>query len=85
MASAQCSVGDIVSLKLRGPAVGFLKVNRIPMPAGVVIKWSDGRRDDLRLVRLAGGAARDVLASPDAPIVLKVQREGWHRLENLLG
>ena len=85
MASFPRCTGGIRSLEFRGPAAGYTRVNKIPMPAGVSVTWSDGRCDAFCLEGLDAGASRDVLASPDAPYVLKVQGERWHRSENPLG
>ena len=73
------SVAGIRSLDFWGEAPGVLGVNKIPKPAGVTISWTLGRCDKLRLEGLDGGQSRDVLASPDAPYVLKLQTERWYK------
>ena len=77
---SRCEPRDgISSLVFWGEAPGVTKVNRIPKPGGVTITWRSGRRDKFPLEDLAGGQARDVLASPDAPYVLKLQKERWYK------
>ena len=79
MASGPSCSGAIRSLQFWGVADGVMRVNKIPMPEGVQIIWTSGRCDELRLEGFAAGQARDVLACPGAPYVLKLQAAKWHK------
>ena len=78
MPSVSRRSGDIRSLELLGPEAGKLRADKkIPMPASVSVTWADGQSDVYKLERFQFGAVRDVLSTPDALLVFKLQGGKW--------
>ena len=73
---------QLQGVDLCGVAPGRTKANKLPVPAGALVRWASGRSDMLVVRPLASGAGRDVFASPEAPYVLKLQGERWHAESN---